>query len=182
MMLKERLQKEVYPKLATDLKVGNVFALPRIKKITVNVGVSAGKDDKGYIDAIEENVVAITGQKPVRTKARIAVSGFGIRQGQVVGLKVTLRGRRMFDFLEKLVAIDLPRIRDFRGIPESSVDGQGNLSIGIKEHIIFPEIDQNKTDRPHGLEVTVTTTGSDHATGLAFFRALGVPFADPSNK
>jgi len=180
MTLKEKITTTVIPEMKKSLGRDNVMSLPKLKKITVNIGTSAAADDKAFLETMEENLQLITGQKPIRTIARKAISGFGVREGQVVGLKVTLRGQRMYDFLEKLIAIDLPRIRDFRGISKKSVDQDGNLSIGIKEHTVFPEIDQNQVERAHGLEITATTTATNHEEGLLFFTLVGVPFADTS--
>lgn len=177
MHLKESYTKEIVPKLMRQLSVANVHAVPRLEKAVLNVGLSKGLKDAAYIDAAESTLTRITGQKPVRTKAKKSISNFKIRQGMVIGMQVTLRGARMYDFLEKLIKITLPRVRDFRGISPAHVDKNGNLNIGIREHLAFPEIRADEIERIHGLEVALVTNAGDRAHGLALWEAFGIPFA-----
>ncbi len=176
MRLIEKYQKEIIPQLKEKLGVKNILALPRIKSVVVNVGVGRFTKDKAHIDNVVESLTNITGQKPVLCEAKKSISAFKIRQGNVVGVKVTLRGRRMYDFIEKLVNITFPRIRDFRGISEKAVDNYGNMAIGFKEHLAFPEIKIDEISKQHGLEVCVSTTAKNCETGLELFRLLGFPF------
>lgn len=173
---KEQYQKEIAPALMKQLGVRNTMATPRLKKAVVNVGVSAGNKDPKLAETVEQVLMRVTGQRPVATKARIAIAGFKTRVGMVVGYMVTLRGKRMYEFVEKLIRIALPRVRDFRGIPVTSVDERGNLSIGFREYTAFPEIRADEVERLHGVEVTIVTDAASRERGLALFRALGVPF------
>lgn len=173
--LKEQFNKNILPKLKEDLKKSNTFQIPKIKKVTINSGLSAKKESK-FIEVVLDTLTRISGQKPVETKARKSEAGFKIREGMVIGAMTTLRGARMWDFIEKLVNVVFPRIRDFRGIPESAVDSAGNFNYGFKEHIAFPEIDTDAVDQLHGLQVNITTTAENREEGLALFKALGFPF------
>lgn len=173
--MKEKYIKEVIPALKEKLEYKNILAVPRIVKVVVNTGFNpAVRDEKAQKD-MSDALTLITGQKAVSRQAKKAEAGFKIRQGMVVGLAVTLRGQRMYDFLDRLVHIALPRSRDFRGLPKSSVDQAGNLNIGIKEQIIFPEISAESAKSIFGLGVTVTTTAKTHKEGLELFKALGFP-------
>lgn len=174
--LREQYKTSMMKGLQQELGLSNVHQIPRPKKITVNVGVGKGLKDARFLETVEETLRRITGQKPVVTKARISIAGFKIREGMVVGMKVTLRGQRMWDFLDKMVHVSFPRVRDFRGISDSTVDESGNLSVGFKEHIAFPEIKSDEIEMIHGLQVTVTTSAGTRERGLALFRALGIPF------
>jgi large subunit ribosomal protein L5 len=176
-MLREIYQKNAVPALVAKFGYKNKMAAPQIKMISVNVGMTANnlKDPK-YADAVESTLTRITGQKPAKTLAKKSVSSFKIRQGMTIGMKVTLRGARMWHFLEKLINFTLPRIRDFRGVPETNVDRQGNLSLGFREYIAFPEIRSDEVERLHGLQVTVATDAKSHQEGLELFRLLGFPF------
>lgn len=176
MTLKERYAKEIAPQLAQSFGIKNSLAVPKVKAITVSVGLSQGLKDPKFIDTAESTLRRITGQKPVRTKARQSIANFKIRKGMVVGMRVTLRGARMWHFLEKLLTFTFPRIRDFRGISPRLVDRQGNVSVGFREFLPFPEIRPDEVERVHGLEVTMTTTARDQARGLALLRSLGFPF------
>ncbi len=167
---------DILANLKTELGLSNVMEVPRLEKVTLNVGLGKGLSDNGFVDAVEESLTRITGQKPVKTLAKKSISNFKIREGMVIGMKVTLRGDRMFDFIDKLVHITLPRVRDFRGISDKSIDKAGNLNIGIKEHIAFPEIKADDIERVHGVEVTITTTADTREQGLALFKAIGIPF------
>jgi large subunit ribosomal protein L5 len=174
----ERYIKEVVPALKRELHEENSMALPSFRKAVINVGLKQGVKDPKFIDAAEKVIVRISGQKPVKTLAKKSIANFKIRQGMTVGLMVTLRGDRMWDFLDKLINLTLPRVRDFRGLTVKSVDAHGNLSIGFKEFIAFPEIRPEDTDYMHGLEVAVVTDARDRGRGLALFRAAGFPFRD----
>lgn len=174
--LKEKYSKVVAPALREQFQCGNTHEIPAVVKVTINAGLGKGKDAK-FADVVVDTLTRITGQQPVRTKARKSVAGFKIREGQVVGAMVTLRGPRMWHFLEKLSSIAFARIRDFRGIPESAVDKQGNFNYGFTEHTAFPEIPPDEVESLHGLQVTITTTAGNHAEGLALFKGLGFPFA-----
>ncbi len=173
--IKQKYKKEVLPQLQKLMEGKNVHAVPRIEKIVINSGLNTKRDPK-FIEVILETLQKITGQKPVATKARKSEAGFKIRQGMTVGAMVTLRNERMWSFLDKLVNIVFPRVRDFRGIPESAVDSAGNFNIGFKEHLAFPEISPDAVDNIHGLQVTIKTTATNHEDGLALFRSLGFPF------
>ncbi len=178
MTLKERYQKEIIPMLKTELGISNVLALPKVEKVVVSVGLSQGLKDAKVIDAVEQTLIRITGQKPVKTKAKKSISNFKIREGMVVGTMVTLRGARMWDFLTRLTQTTFPRIRDFRGISPRIIDAQGNASIGFREHIAFPEIRSDEVERLHGLQVTIVTTAGTYEKGLLLLKALGFPFVN----
>ncbi len=174
--LKEKYIKEVIPKMKEKFKHKNDLAVPKIERAVVNIGIgsSALKDGKAQ-ERISNDLVLITGQKPVPTLAKKAIAGFKTREGMVVGLKVTLRGKRMYDFLSRLVNIALPRTRDFRGLSPKSVDQNGNLTIGIKEHIIFPELSTEDVKRIFGMEVTIVTKAKNREEALELFKLLGFP-------
>ncbi len=169
-------EKQVVPAVKKELGLKNDMAVPKFVKVVVNVGLKQGLKDPKFIDAAERTLSRITGQKPVKTLAKKSISNFKIRQGMVVGMMATLRGPRMFDFLNKLVNVTLPRVRDFRGLPPKSVDAHGNLSIGFREFIAFPEIRPEDTDYMHGLEVAVVTSAGSKDKGLALLKAAGFPF------
>jgi large subunit ribosomal protein L5 len=169
-------RETVVPKLRADLQIANVMQVPRISKITVNMGVGEAVADKKVMDAAVADLTRITGQKPLVTKSRKAVASFKIRAGLAVGAKVTLRGRRMYEFLDRLINIAMPRIRDFRGVSPRSFDGQGNYSLGVKEQIIFPEIQYDQIDQVRGMDITITTTASDDRHGRALLEAFNFPF------
>ncbi len=174
--LYQKYLKEIIPALREKFGYGNKLAVPKIEKVTVNSGINSREGEQSRIQAVEETLAKITGQRPVKTKARQAISAFRIRQGMIVGMKTTVRGRRMYDFLDKLINVVLPRTRDFRGLSPNQVDRQGNLTIGIKEHNVFPEIQSDEVEKLHGLEITVTTTSKDRQEGLELLRLLGFPF------
>ncbi len=176
MTLKERYQAEIRPQLMKDLGIKNVMAAPKVTKVTVSVGLSQAIKDPKVLEVIERTLTRITGQKPVKTKAKKSIASFKIREGQVVGIMVTLRGDRMWDFLTRFTQFTFPRIRDFRGISDKTVDGRGNLSIGFRENLAFPEIRTDEVERVHGLQVTVSSTAGTRKNGLALFKALGFPF------
>ncbi len=173
--IRKKYNKEVVGKLKQQFKLKNDLAAPRIKKVIVNVGIGKFLNDSGKVDDILQAITTITGQKPLMTQARKSIAGFKIREGLKVGMKVTLRGKRMWNFIERLVGTALPRIRDFHGIKESAVDSHGNLNIGIKEHMIFPEILAEEVRNIFGMEVTIVTTANKQEEGMVLFKALGFP-------
>lgn len=177
MNLKEKYHQELRPKLKEELKLTNIMAVPKLVKIVVNIGAKEAIDDKKVLDAASIQIAAITGQKPVIRQAKKSVAAFKLREGQPIGVCVTLRGRRMYDFLEKLVAIVFPRVRDFHGLSKNSFDGHGNYSFGFSEQIVFPEIEYSQIDKIRGLEVTVNTNAKNDDESKALLTALGVPFA-----
>jgi large subunit ribosomal protein L5 len=174
--LQQYYAKEVVPKLKEQLGLASVLEVPRITKITLNMGVGEAINDKKIVDKAMQDLMAICGQKPVQTKARKSVATFKIRQGQVIGCKVTLRRKRMYEFLDRLISVAIPRIRDFRGLNARSFDGRGNYSLGIQEQIIFPEIDYSQIDAVRGLDVTITTTAKSDAHARALLEAFNFPF------
>lgn len=174
--LHKQYNEKIRPALMEKFSCQNLLQAPAVEKIVVNVGVGQGLKDKDFIDNVENTLVRITGQKPVRTKARKSIASFKIREGMVVGLKVTLRGERMWDFLEKLIKITLPRVRDFRGVKAQSFDGQGNFALGFKEYIAFPEIMPDEVEKLHGLEILITTTAKNNEQGYELLNLLGMPF------
>lgn len=176
-ILKVKYEQEVRPLLMKELRYTNELAVPRIEKVVLNVGLSKGLKDKRYVDVAVDTFKRITGQKPVLTKAKKSISNFKIRKGMVVGAMVTLRGARMYDFLDRLVYIAFPRMRDFHGLDVSKgFDNHGNYNIGIREHIIFPEIGSDEVEHIHGFEVSITTTARSKEQALSLFRLLGFPF------
>lgn len=176
MNLKEKYQKEIVPALKEKLSYSNKLLVPKIKKVVINVGFGRRLKDKDYIDNIEKTLIKVSGQKPVFTKAKKSISSFKIREGMIIGAMVTLRGERMYHFLEKLLNVTFPRVRDFRGISEKSVDKQGNLTVGFKENTAFPEVKVDDINNIHGLEVVINTNAKNRADGLELFKALGFPF------
>lgn len=178
----ERYQKTVVPALKEAFGFRNALAVPRITKAVINVGIPATEKDGKLLEAATKTLERITGQKPVRTLAKKSIASFKVRSGMVVGLKVTLRGKRMRDFIDKLINLALPRSRDFRGIDPSAVDARGNLAIGFKEQIGFPEIHSDEVDRFHGLEVALVTNAARRDVGLGLWKALGIPFKQATEK
>jgi large subunit ribosomal protein L5 len=175
--LKQRYESELRGALKDELGLSTVMQVPRITKITLNMGVGEGKTDAKAIDSAIEELTTIAGQRAQVRRARTSIAGFKIRTGMPIGARVTLRGARMWEFLDRLVSIALPRIRDFRGLNARSFDGRGNYSLGIREQIIFPEIDYDSIPAVRGLDVAITTTAGTDERGLALLRALGLPFA-----
>jgi large subunit ribosomal protein L5 len=175
--LKQRYEAELRAELKDQLGLATVMQVPRITKITLNMGVGEGKTDAKALDSAIEELTIIAGQRAQLRRARTSIAGFKIRTGMPIGARVTLRGARMWEFLDRLVSIALPRIRDFRGLNPRSFDGRGNYSLGIREQIIFPEIDYDSIPAVRGLDVAITTTAEDDEQGLALLRALGLPFA-----
>ena len=175
--LRERYDDEIREALKERFRLSSVMAVPRIEKITVNMGVGEAKVNAKALDDAVEQLSIITGQRPVITRARNSIAGFKIRDGMPIGCKVTLRGDRMYEFLDRLLTIALPRIRDFRGINPRSFDGRGNFSMGVREQIIFPEIDYDDVSEVRGLDITITTTATDDDEARELLRELGMPFA-----
>ncbi|MCX2979422.1 50S ribosomal protein L5 [Halieaceae bacterium IMCC14734] len=173
--LKEVYKSELAPKLLEELGLKNVMEIPRITKITLNMGVGEALGDKKVLENAVGDMQSIAGQKPVVTLARRSIAGFKVREGWPIGCKVTMRGERMYEFLERLISIAIPRIRDFRGISPKSFDGRGNFAMGVTEQIIFPEIDYDKVDALRGLDITITTTARTDDEGRALMRAFNFP-------
>ncbi len=169
-------KEKVVPDLKQKLELKNTMQVPKILKITVNMGVGEAVADKKVMDAATADMQKITGQKPAVTKAKKSIATFKVRDGQAIGCKVTLRGDRMYEFLDRLVSIAIPRIRDFRGISTRSFDGRGNYSLGVKEQIIFPEIQYDQIDQIRGMDITISTTARDDAHGRALLEAFNFPF------
>ena len=174
--LKEKYRSEIVPKLQSELGLNNVMAVPRISKITLNMGVGEAVGDKKVLEHAVADMEKIAGQKPIVTKSRKSIAGFKIRDGWPIGCKVTLRDERMYEFLDRLINIAIPRIRDFRGMSGKSFDGRGNYSMGVREQIMFPEIDYDKVDAIRGLDITITTSAETDEEGKALLRAFNFPF------
>jgi len=174
--LYQRYVEDIRPRLLTEGDYANVMEVPRLVKVTLNMGVGEAIGDKKIMDAAVGDLTAITGQRPVVTKARKSEAGFKIREGMPIGCKVTLRSARMYEFLERLIGIAIPRIRDFRGLNPKAFDGRGSFSMGLTEQIVFPEIDYDKIDKIRGMNITVTTTAKTDAEALALLRAFEFPF------
>ncbi|MBV8743380.1 MAG: 50S ribosomal protein L5 [Sinobacteraceae bacterium] len=174
--LQEYYRETVVPRLKQELQIENPMQVPRITKITLNMGVGEAVADRKVMDAAVTDLSKITGQKPLVTKSRKAIASFKLRAGLAVGAKVTLRGARMYEFLDRLINIAMPRIRDFRGVSPRSFDGQGNYSLGVKEQIIFPEIQYDQVDQVRGMDITITTTAVDNRQGRALLEAFNFPF------
>jgi len=174
--LKQKYQKEVIKKLEEELRVKNPMAVPKLSKIVVNIGVKNATTDKKNMDVAAGVLAEITGQKAKVTKAKQSISGFKLREGEKIGLMSTLRGKRMYDFYEKLVTIVLPRIKDFRGVKKGSFDNRGNFTLGLAEYSVFPEVDTGKVERIQGLEISIVTTAKDSKEAFALLKNLGMPF------
>lgn len=175
MSLKDSYKKSVVPELMKEFGYKNVNAVPVVKTVTLNIGIGPGMKDAKFLEMAQNTLKRITGQRPVTTKARMSIAGFKIREGSVVGVMVTLRGKRMWDFLEKLILISLPRVRDFRGLSKKSFDGNGNYSMGFKEHMAFPEISSEEIELTHGIQVTLATSAKTDKEAEALLTHLGFP-------
>jgi large subunit ribosomal protein L5 len=175
-MMKERYQEEVAPALMKSLNLDNVMQVPRIEKVVVNIGVGEALDNAKALDAAVADLTTVTGQKPIITKARKSIANFKLREGRAIGVKVTLRGERMWAFLDRLVNVALPRVRDFRGVSPNSFDGRGNYTLGLREQLVFPEIEYDKIDKLRGLEVTIVTSARTDEEGRQLLDMLGMPF------
>jgi large subunit ribosomal protein L5 len=180
---KKRYMDEVRPALIKEFNYTNVMQVPKIEKIVVNVGVGReSADNPKVIDFAVGDVTAVTGQKPIVTKAKKSIANFKLREGRAVGVRVTLRGPRMYDFLDRLINLALPRVRDFRGVPADAFDGRGNYTLGLREQLIFPEIEYDKIDKLRGMEVTIVTTAKTDDEGRALLRLFGMPFVKPAGR
>ncbi|MBV9787361.1 MAG: 50S ribosomal protein L5 [Chloroflexi bacterium] len=176
--MREKYQRDVVPALMKDFNFGNIMQVPRIEKVVLNIGMGEALQNSKSMDAALGDLTAIAGQKPVITRARKSIANFKLREGQPIGAMVTLRGDRMYEFLDRLISIALPRIRDFRGVSRRSFDGRGNYSIGLREQIVFPEIDYDKVDKLRGLEVAIVTSARNDNEGFALLKHMGMPFRD----
>ena len=174
--LKERYQKEVAPAIAKEFGIENPMAVPRLSKIVLNMGMGEAVANAKILDTAVEELRAIAGQKPVITKAKKSIASFKLRQGMPIGVMVTLRGEQMYEFFDRLVSVALPRVRDFRGVSPKAFDGRGNYTVGIREQLIFPEIDFNKVDKLRGMNISIVTTARDDDQARALLKALGMPF------
>jgi large subunit ribosomal protein L5 len=174
--LKRRYQDTIRDQLKADLDLGNVMEVPRLEKIVVNMGVGEAVGQSSLLDHAVRDLTTITGQKPLITRAKKSIAGFKLREGNAIGAKVTLRGDRMWEFLDRLISLAIPRIRDFRGLPPNSFDGRGNYTFGVTEQLIFPEIDYDKVDTIRGMDITIVTTARTNAEGKALLDAFGFPF------
>lgn len=174
--LKEKYKSEIVAKLEKELGISNINNVPRLQKIVVNMGVGAAASDHKLLDAAMNDMRIITGQQPCVTRAKKSIAGFHVREGQAIGCKVTLRGDRMWEFLDRLLSTALPRVRDFRGISRTSFDGRGNYTLGITEQLIFPEIEYDKVDRTRGMDITFVTTAENNEGAKALMDAMGFPF------
>jgi len=174
--LKELYQKEVTKKLRDEFGIGNFMAIPKIEKVVLNMGIGEAISNAKVLDNAVDELTILAGQKPVVTKARKSIASFKLREGVAIGTMVTLRGERMYEFLDRLINIALPRVRDFRGVPSKSFDGRGNYTLGIRDHLIFPEIDYSKVDKPKGMNITIVTTAKNDEQARFLLREMGMPF------
>jgi large subunit ribosomal protein L5 len=174
--LKQRYQKEIGPAIAREFGIKNPMAIPRLEKIVINMGMGEAIANAKILDTAADELKSITGQKPVVTKAKKSIASFKLRQGMPIGVMVTLRGDRMYEFLDRLVSVGLPRVRDFRGVSPKAFDGRGNYTIGVREQLIFPEIDFNKVEKLRGMNISIVTTASNDELARALLKALGMPF------
>ena len=174
--LKERYQKEIAPALSKEFEIGNPMAVPRLEKIVLNMGMGEAIANAKILDTAADELRVVTGQKPVVTKAKKSIASFKLRQGMPIGVMVTLRGDRMYEFLDRLVSIALPRVRDFRGVSPKAFDGRGNYTLGIREQLIFPEIDFNKVDKTRGMNISIVTTARNDEQARSLLKSLGMPF------
>ncbi len=174
--LKQHYDERVSPRLMDQFELENPYRVPRLEKIVINVGMGEAAKNPKLIDTVVDELTRITGQKPVVTRAKKSISNFGLREGMPVGAKVTLRRERMYEFLDRLINVALPRVRDFRGLPTRSFDGRGNYTLGVKEQVIFPEIDYDAVDEVHGMDIVLVTTTEKDDEALALLKELGMPF------
>jgi large subunit ribosomal protein L5 len=174
--LKQRYADEVVAKLKAEFGIDNVMAVPRIERISLNMGVGEAIQNIKILDDAVEELAALAGQRPTITRAQKSIAAFKLRQGMPIGCRVTLRGDRMWEFLDRLITVALPRVRDFRGVPNKSFDGRGNYTLGIRDHLIFPEVDYNKVERSKGMNITIVTTAGNDERALYMLRELGMPF------
>ena len=174
--LKEKYQKEVVPSLTKEFGYKNVMAVPKIQKVSVNIGLGEATQNAKLMDGAVNELGQIAGQKPVVTKAKKSIAAFKLREGMSIGAMVTLRGDRMYEFLDRLMNVALPRVRDFRGVSSKSFDGRGNYTLGVRDQLIFPEIDYNKVEKVKGMNISITTSAKTDAEGLALLKHMGMPF------
>jgi large subunit ribosomal protein L5 len=174
--LRERYKNEIAPALAKEFGIKNPMAVPRIEKVVINMGMGEAISNSKILDTAVDEIRAITGQKPVVTKAKKSIASFKLRQGMNIGAMVTLRGERMYEFLDRLISVALPRVRDFRGVSGKAFDGRGNYTLGIREQLIFPEIDFNKVDKTRGMNISIVTTANTDDEARSLLKAVGMPF------
>lgn len=174
--LREKYKNEIAPALAKEFEIKNPMAIPKVEKVIVNMGLGEASSNAKVLDVAAEELKAITGQKPVITKAKKSIAAFKLRQGMAIGTMVTLRGDRMYEFLDRLISIALPRVRDFRGISGKAFDGRGNYTLGIREQLIFPEIDFNKVDKTRGMNISIVTTATNDEQARSLLKSMGMPF------
>lgn len=174
--LKDKYTKEIAPAIAKEFGIENPMAIPKIEKVVINMGVGEAISNAKILDTAVEELRSITGQKPVVTKAKKSIASFKLRQGMNIGTMVTLRGERMYEFLDRLISVALPRVRDFRGVSAKAFDGRGNYTLGIREQLIFPEIDFNKVDKTRGMNISIITTAKTDEQSRALLKAIGMPF------
>ena len=174
--LKEHYTKEVRKRLQDEFKIKNPMAVPKVEKVVINIGLGEAISNAKILDAAVDELGQITGQKPVVTKAKKSIASFKLREGQSIGTMVTLRGEKMYEFLDRLISTALPRVRDFRGVPSKSFDGRGNYTLGIRDHLIFPEIDITKVDKSKGMNITIVTTAKNDEQARFLLREMGLPF------
>ena len=179
--LKARYDDELRSRLQDELGLGNVMQVPRLTKVVINMGVGAATGQASLLERAVADLTVITGQKPLVTRAKKSIAGFKLREGNAIGAKVTLRGDRMWEFMDRLISIAIPRIRDFRGLNPRSFDGNGNYTFGLTEQLVFPEIDYDSIDQPRGMDITIVTTASTDAEGRALLLAMGFPFKREGN-
>ncbi len=174
--LKEKYRNDIAPAIAKEFEIENKMAIPKLEKIVINMGVGEAISNSKILDTVVDELTVITGQKPVITKAKKSIAAFKLREGMNIGSMVTLRGDRMYEFLDRLISVALPRVRDFRGISPKSFDGRGNYTLGIKEQLIFPEIDFNKVDNTRGMNISIVTTAENDEQARSLLKAMGMPF------
>lgn len=180
--LLEQYNATIAPELATKFNLKNKMAIPRLQKIVINMGVGRATQDKALLEVAVDSLAKITGQRPQITKAKTSVASFRLREGNEIGCKVTLRGKRMYEFMDRLISISLPRIRDFRGVNPNSFDGHGNFTLGLAEQVVFPEIDADKLQHTQGMDITIVTSSDSDDQARELLRAIGMPFRQPKAK
>lgn len=180
--LLEKYKTEIVPALQQELGMKNAHAVPKLEKIVVSMGVGEAVQDRKRLDAALEHLTSLSGQKPTVCRAKKSVSGFRLREGMPIGCRVTLRGKRMYEFFERLITLALPRVRDFRGVNPKSFDGRGNYSCGLQEQLVFPEVDPETVNQPQGMNITFVTTARDNDSGRALLKAFGMPFSNPDSQ
>ncbi len=178
----DHYNQTIAPALASKFQIKNKMAVPKLEKIVINMGVGRATQDKALLEAAADSLAKLSGQKPLITKAKTSVSGFRLREGNEIGCKVTLRGKRMYEFLDRLISIALPRIRDFRGVNSNSFDGHGNYTLGLAEQVVFPEIDADKVHHTQGMDITIVTTTASDDQARELLRSFGLPFRQPQQK